>query len=88
MLSSHASTSGGSNDALHSANSALSGNMCNAWLDSVSLDLHHSAFAVNPANKVAYGNDVWVLDIGAIDHIVHSLSLFIPITSSISTFVQ
>ena len=58
MLNSHASTSGGANDALHSANSALSGNVCNAWSDSVSLDLHHSVFVINPINKVAYGNDV------------------------------
>ena len=86
MLSSHhASTSGAANDALHSANSAISGNVCNTF---VSLDLHHSVFAVNPVNKTAYGNDVWILDIEATDHIVHSLSLFTHITSSISTFVQ
>ena len=58
MLNSHASTFGGANDALHSANSAISGNVCNAWSDSVSLDLHHSVFVINPINKVAYGNDV------------------------------
>ena len=88
MLSSHASTSGGANDALHLANSALSSNVCNAWSDFVSLDLHHSVFAVNHVNKTTYGNDVWILDTGATDHIVHSLSLFTHITSSISTFVQ
>ena len=89
MLSSyHASTSGAPNDALHSANSALSGNVCNTWSYFVSLDLYHSVFAVNPVNKNAYGNDVWILDTGATDHIVHSLSLFTHITSPISTFVQ
>ena len=88
MLSSHASTSGGANDALHLANSALSSNVCNAWSDFVSLDLHNSVFAVNHVNKTTYGNDVWILDTGATDHIVHSLSLFTHITSSISTFVQ
>ena len=89
MLSSyHASTSGAPNDALHSANSALSGNVCNTWSYFVSLDLHHSVFAVNPINKTAYGNDVWILDTRATNHIVQSLSLFTHITSSISTFVQ
>ncbi|XP_075633641.1 uncharacterized protein LOC142606128 [Castanea sativa] len=53
--------------------------------DFVSLDMHHSVFAVNPANKNAYGNDV---DTGVTDHIVHSLTLFTHITSSISTFVE
>ena len=85
MLSSHASISGGANDALHLANSALSSNVCNAWSDFVSLDLHHSVFVVNHVNKTTYGNDVWILDTGATDHIVHSLSLFTHITSSIST---
>ena len=88
MLSSQASTSGGVNDALHLANSALSGNVCNTWSDTISLDLHHSVFAINPVNKNAYGNYVWILDTGATDHIVHSLSLFTHITSSVSTFVQ
>ena len=51
MLNSHhASTSGALNDELHLANSALSGNLCNSWSDFVSLDLHHSVFAVNPVN--------------------------------------
>ena len=60
MLNSyHASTSGAPNDALHSTNSAISGNMCNSWSDFLSLDLHHSVFAVNPVNKTAYGNDIW-----------------------------
>ena len=89
MLNSHhASTSGALNDELHLANSAISGNLCNSWSDFVSLDLHHSVFAVNPVNKTAYGKDIWILDTGATDHIVHSLSLFTHITSSISTFVQ
>ena len=88
MLSSQASTSGGANDVLHSANSALSGNVCNTWSANATLDLYHSVFAINPVNKNAYGNDVWILDIGATDHIVHSLSLFTHITSSVSTFVQ
>ena len=88
MLNFHASISSGANDVLHLANSALSSNKCNAWSDSVSLDLYHSVFVVNLVNKVAYGNDVWVFEAGATNHIVHSLSFFTHITSSISTFVQ
>ena len=83
MLSSQASTSGGASDVLQAANSALSGNVCNTWSANATLDLHHSVFAINAVSKNTYGNDVWILDTGATDHIVHSLSLFTQITSSI-----
>ena len=50
--------------------------------------MQHSVFAVNPANKTAFDNETWVLDTGATNHIIHSITLFTKITSSISTFVQ
>ena len=87
MLSAHASAST-SNDVIHSANSSLSGNSCELFQESMCLGMEHSIFAVNPSNKTAFGNETWVLDTGATDHIVHSLTLFSKITSCVATFVQ
>ena len=75
MLSDHASAST-SSDVIHSANSALPSNSCELFQESMCLSMEHSIFAVNPSNKTTFGNETWVLDIGAIDHIVHSLTLF------------
>nr|XP_023873300.1 uncharacterized protein LOC111985884 [Quercus suber] len=87
MLSSHASSSN-AKDAIHAANSALSGIACASFQDFVSLNLKISIFAKNPSNKTAHSAETWVLDTGAIDHIIHSISLFTNITSSISSFVH
>ena len=87
MLSAHASTST-SNDAIHLVNSALLGNSCELFQESMCLSMEHSIFVVNPSNKTAFGNETRVLDIGATDHIVHSLTLFTKITSCVATFVQ
>ena len=56
MLSAHASAST-SNDVIHSANSALSGNSCELFQESMCLSMEHSIFAVNPSNKTAFGNE-------------------------------
>ncbi|KAK9988173.1 hypothetical protein SO802_028412 [Lithocarpus litseifolius] len=53
MLSSHASAST-SNGAIHLANSALLGNSCELFQESVCLSMEHSIFAVNPSNKTAF----------------------------------
>ena len=92
MLNTHAFSSG-SNDGVHSANSTInpivaSSNSCDLFQESMILSMQHSVFAVNPVNKTAFNSETWVLDIGAIDHIIHSITLFTKITSSISTFVQ
>ena len=87
MLSANASAST-SNDAIHSANSTLSGNSCELFQESMCLSMEHSIFAVNPSSKTAFGNENWVLDTGATYHIVHSLTLFTKITSCVATFVQ
>ncbi|XP_075654682.1 uncharacterized protein LOC142624823 [Castanea sativa] len=87
LLSSHASSSA-TTDAIHSANSALSGISCASFLDSACLSLKNSIFTENPSNKIAYNEETWVLDIGAIDHYIHSISLYTKITSSISSFVH
>ena len=88
LLNSHASTSGNSNDAIATANSTISGNLCATFPDSVCLNMQHSIFATNLANKTIFGKQTWVLDTGATDHMVYSVKLFTKITSSISSFVQ
>ena len=50
--------------------------------------MQYFVFAINPVNKTAFNSETWVLDTGATDHIIHSVTLFTKITSSISTFVQ
>ena len=50
--------------------------------------MKHSIFAVNPTNKTTYNEETWVLDIGATDHIIHSIKLFTKITSTVTSFVQ
>ena len=55
LLNSHASTSGNSNDAIATVNSAISGNLCASFQDSVCLNMQHSIFPTNPANKTIFG---------------------------------
>ena len=88
LLNPHASNSGSSNEVIHIANSALSGISDDLLQNSMCLSMQHSIFAINPSNKTAYSQDTWVLDIGATDHIVHSVALFTKITSSVTSFVQ
>ena len=87
LLSSHASSSTTS-DAIHSANSALLVIFYASFQDPTCLSLKNSIFNENPSNKIAYNEETWVLDTGATDHIIHSISLFTKITSSISSFVH
>ena len=61
MLNSHV-FSFGSNDSMHSTNSAinsnaLSGISCDLFQDSMCLNMQHSVFAVNPANKTAFDSE-------------------------------
>ena len=56
MLSAHASAST-SNDAIHLVNSALLGNSCELFQESMCLSMEHSIFVVNPSNKTAFGNE-------------------------------
>ena len=87
MLISHASSSATPN-AIHSTNSALSGIFCVSFQDSTCLSLKNSIFTENPSNKIAYNEETWVLDEGATNHIIHSISLFTKITNSISSFAH
>ncbi|XP_065617414.1 uncharacterized protein LOC136062367 [Quercus suber] len=92
LLNTHAFAFG-SCEGVHSANSAInlnaaSGTSCNLFQGSMCLSMQHSVFAVKPMNMNAFNGETWVLDMGATDHIIHSITLFTKITSSISTFVQ
>ena len=80
-------------EGVHSANFAISsttasGNTCHVFQDCMTLSMQHFVFAVNPVHKTAFNGETWVLDTGATDHIIHFVTLFTKITSSISTFVQ
>ena len=55
LLNSHASNSGNSNDAIATTNSTISGNLCASFQDFVCLNMEHSIFATNPANKTIFG---------------------------------
>ena len=46
-------------------------------------DLKHSIFAAKIVNKTAFGHKTWVIDTGASDHIVCSISLFQSYTFSL-----
>ena len=87
MLSSHASSST-SQDVVHAANFALSSISYASFQDSIYLNLKNSIFSENPSNKIAHNTETWVLDTEATDHIIHSISLFTSITSSLSSFVH
>ena len=91
FLNTHAFSSG-SCEGIHSANSAInvaaSGNTCLLFEECMSLIMQHFVFAVSPMNKTAFNGENWVLDTGATDHTIHSITLFTKITSLISTFVQ
>ena len=80
-------------EGVHSANSAItptstSSNTCHLFQDCISSNVQHYIFAVNPVHKTTFNGETWVLDTGATDHIIHSVTLFTKITSSVPTFVQ
>ena len=93
MLNSHAFQFG-YNNTVHTTNFSinpnnLSGISCDPFQESKCLTRQYSIFfAVNPANKTAFDIETWVLDIRATCHIIHSITLFTKITSSVSTLVQ
>ena len=47
----------------------------------------HSIFSARIVDKQAYKSNTWIIDTGAIDHMVHSVSCLSTITSTINTFV-
>lgn len=51
------------------------------------ITLRHSVFSAQVVNRTAFNGDTWVIDIGATDHIVHSVHLFTNFTA-ISTNVE
>ena len=53
-----------------------------------SMDLSHSVFSAQMVNKRAYDSNTWVIDIGAIDHIVCYVHLLTTITAITQSIVQ
>jgi len=51
-------------------------------------DLKHSIFAAKIVNKTAFGHKTWVIDTGASDHIVCSVTLMHSFTSISQCFVE
>lgn len=88
LLNSTASTCGTKKVLSHMANSTLLSISYDYFQDGTCLDLKHFVFNVNPVNRNAYGSETQMFNTGATYHIIHSITLFTKITSSISTFVQ
>ena len=50
-------------------------------------NLSHSIFVAQVVDRQAYKSNTWIIDIGAIDHMVHSVAQLTTITSLVHTFV-
>ena len=50
-------------------------------------NLSHSIFSVQYVDRQAYKPQDWIIDTGATDHMVHSVSCLTTITSTINTYV-
>ena len=48
----------------------------------------HSVFSSRIVNKIAFSHNTWIIDTGATDHMVCSLTLFTEIISSLNTTVE
>jgi len=57
-------------------------------LAGIPLNLKHSIFVAKVVNRSAYSCNTWVLDVGAIDHIICSFSLLTTITSLTQCVVE
>nr|XP_023886241.1 uncharacterized protein LOC111998374 [Quercus suber] len=52
------------------------------------LDFSHSVFSSQRVNRLALSSKTWILDTGASDHFVHSITMLSSITSTIEAYVQ
>ena len=75
--------------AAHQASVSQSNNVLNMSDMTIfkGITLRHSVFSAQVVNMTAFNGDTWVIDIGATDHIVHSVHLFTNFTA-ISTNVE
>ena len=58
------------------------------WVSQPNLGLKHSVFAAKVMNRTAFGYKTWVIDIGASDHIVCSMTLLHSITLVTNCIVE
>ena len=65
-----------------SSSSNFSGNLF--WIPP---NFSHFVFSAQIADRAVFKSDSWIIDIGATDHIVHSVSQLTTITSIVNTYV-
>ena len=63
----------------------MSGNHSNHFFNP---SFQHSIFSARKVDRTAFSRSDWVIDIGATDHMVHSVSCFTSITATLNTFVN
>ena len=51
-------------------------------------NLEHSIFSAKTINREAFSKFDWVLDTWVIDHMIHSISYYTSITSTLNTYVN
>ena len=51
-------------------------------------NLEHSIFSAKIVNREVFSESDWVIDIGATDHMIHSISYYTSITSTLNTHVN
>ena len=51
-------------------------------------NLEHSIFSAKSVDRNAFNSSNWVIDTGATDHMVHSLSCFNIVVATLNTFVN
>ena len=54
--------------------------MLSPWMVCLIPDLRHSVFFAQITHRIAFGGNIWVIDTGAIDHIVYSIHLLTEFT--------
>jgi hypothetical protein len=72
----------------HQAASAISQFMAGNVLNSHTTLPKHSIFSVQTVNRTQFSHSSWILDTGATDHMVHSLSKFSSVISTINTYIH
>ena len=51
-------------------------------------NLEHSIFSAKSVDRNAFNSSNWVIDTGATDHMVHSISCFTIVVATLNTFVN
>ena len=68
------------NPIMPSSSSATDAFTMDGMFNSTCPDLRHSVFFAQITHRIAFGGNIWVIDTGAIDHIVYSIHLLTDFT--------